>query len=72
MIGSHNRTYTIGPEWCPTVPQPQLNLNSPIYKGKSATGYVCWTIAKDDASTLDLYYGTGGPSAGHTIWFALH
>jgi hypothetical protein len=72
VIGSHNRTCTIGPGECPSVPQPQLDLNNPIYEGQSATGYVCWTIATNDASTLELYYGSGGPSAGGTIWFALH
>jgi hypothetical protein len=72
VIGSHNRTYTLDTDACPSVPQPQLALNSPIYRGQSETGYVCWTIATNDANTLDLYYGTGGPHPGRTIWFALH
>ena len=72
VIGSHNRTYTFGPDSCPSVPQPQLALDSPIYRGQSETGYVCWSIFTDDAGTLELYSGTGGPHPGGTIWFALH
>jgi hypothetical protein len=71
-IGSSNKTYTLGSEACPSAPQPQLALDSPIYRGQSETGYVCWTIATNDASTVELYYGTGGPHPGRTIWFALH
>jgi hypothetical protein len=71
VIGSHNR-YTLGPDTCPSVPQPQLALERPIHRGQSETGYVCWAIAPTDAATLELYYGTGGPHPGRTIWFALH
>ncbi|HZT94256.1 MAG TPA: hypothetical protein VE985_07265 [Gaiellaceae bacterium] len=72
VIGSHNRTYTLGPNSCPSAPQPQLALDSPIHRGQSESGYVCWTIATNDAGTLELYSGTGGPHPGRTIWFALH
>lgn len=71
-IGGSNKTYALGPGACPSAPQPQLALDSPIYRGQSETGYVCWTIATNDVSTLKLYYGTGGPHPGRTIWFALH
>lgn len=71
VIGRH-RTYTLGPDSCPSVPPPQLALDSPIYRGQSETGYVCWTISTNAASTLELYYGAGGPHPGRTIWFALH
>jgi hypothetical protein len=72
VIGSHNRRYSLGSDACRSVPQPRLNLESPIYRGHSETGYVCWSIEKNDASTLDLYYGTGGPHPGRTIWLGLH
>jgi hypothetical protein len=72
VIGSHNRTYTLGTDACPSVPQPQLAMNSPIYRGQSETGYVCWAIAANDGNTLELYSGTGGRQPGRTIWFALH
>jgi hypothetical protein len=72
VIGGHNRKYTLGADACPSSPQPQLALDSPIYRGQSETGYVCWSIFTDDASTLELYSGTGGPHPGGTIWFALH
>lgn len=70
-ISSHNNTYTLGPDSCPSVPQPQLALDRPIYREQSETGYVCWRIPPTDAG-LELYSGTGGPQAGRTIWFALH
>jgi hypothetical protein len=72
VIGSRHKTYTIGPDQCPSAPQPQLDLDSPIYRGRSVTGYVCWTIGTDDAGSLELYYGTGGPHPGGTVRFALH
>ena len=72
VVGSHNTRYTGGTGACPSVPQPQLNLDSPLYRGQSETGYVCWTINTNDASSLEYYYGTGGPHPGRTIWFALH
>lgn len=71
VVGSHNR-YILGADACPSVPQPQLALDRPIYRGQSETGYVCWAVAPSDVSTLELYYGTGGRAAGGTIWFALH
>jgi hypothetical protein len=71
VIGSHNATYTLPLDACPSVPQPQLALESPIHRGQSVTGYVCWTISPTEASGLELYSGTGGPHPGRTIWFAL-
>jgi hypothetical protein len=67
-----NESRPLGPDACPSAPQPQPALDSPVYKEQSETGYVCWTITTNDAGTLDLYYGTGGPHPGGTIWFALH
>lgn len=78
--GSHHTTYTPGnnttyfPGGCPSGgPQPQLQLTDYILDaGQSATGYVCWTIAANDASTLQLYFGSGTLYAGGTTWSALH
>jgi hypothetical protein len=40
--------------------------------GQSRTGYVCWTIAADDASSFELFFGLGTLDAPRTTWFALH
>jgi hypothetical protein len=53
--------------------QPRLDIVDPIASGRSATGHVCWTIATDDAATLEMFFGAG--SQDHfpgTTWFALH
>jgi hypothetical protein len=72
-IGSHKTPYTnVTGEGCGYPgPQPALDVNAPLYSGQSTSGYICWTIAANDASSLELYFGPGAPASG-TIWFALH
>jgi hypothetical protein len=70
--GSHNTTYTTGLHPCPYPgPQPPLDVYDPLFSGQSATGNVCWTIAANDESSLELYFGSGTLSAPATTWFAL-
>jgi hypothetical protein len=53
-------------------PQPLLNTVDAFSAGQSRTGYVCWTIAADDASSFELFFGLGTLDAPRTTWFALH
>jgi hypothetical protein len=53
-------------------PQPPLNTLGPLSAGQATTGYVCWTILANDASSLQLYFGLGNLDAPRTTWFALH
>jgi hypothetical protein len=70
VVGSHGTSYSQASDECPYPGvQPQLDLFTPVFSGQSATGYVCWTIAANDASSLELYFGAGTPASG-TIWFA--
>jgi hypothetical protein len=73
-VGSHNAPYsTVSGEGCGYPgPQPPLDVNDPLYSGQSTTGYICWTIAANDASTLELYFGDRTVDYPGTIWFALH
>lgn len=58
---------------CPEPgPQPPLDFSAPITSGQSASGYVCWTIAANDESSLELYFGSGTLDYPGTTWFALH
>jgi len=71
--GSHNTPYTVLNDSCPQPePQPALDVSGPLYSGQSASGYVCWTIAANDASTLELCFGDGTLNYPGTTWFALH
>jgi hypothetical protein len=57
---------------CPDPgPQPPLDTVDPFNPGESRTGYVCWTIATNDASSLELFFGTGTLDSPRTTWFAL-
>jgi hypothetical protein len=68
---SHNRQYTAHRYGCPADgPKPQLSNLGPLDSAQSATGNVCWTIAANDASGLDMYFY--GPDATYDTWFALH
>lgn len=53
-------------------PQPPLDSLDPFDPGESRTGYVCWTIAANDASSLELFFGSGTLDSPRTTWFALH
>jgi hypothetical protein len=72
--GSHNVPYqTLDNDSCPYPgPQPRLDVTDPIYSYLPISGYVCWTIAANDASTLELYFGSGTLNYPGTVWFALH
>ena len=72
VIGSHNVAYRPGD--CPgDAPPPALDSVVPsglLNSGQSATGNVCWQIATNDASTLELHID---PNFAYPVsWFALH
>jgi hypothetical protein len=74
-MGSHNVLYLAGDDGngCSDPgPQPPLDTVDPLYSGQSTTGYVCWTIAANDASSLELFFGSGTLDSPRTTWFALH
>ena len=72
-IGSHHTTYNPGSSPCPdSGPQPHLDMYDPVPSGQSVSGYVCWRIATNDASSLELYFGSGSLNYPGTTWFALH
>lgn len=71
--GSHKASYAPFVNACPDPgPQPPLDYQTPIPSGQSTTGYVCWTIATNDESSLELYLGSGTLNYPGTTWFALH
>jgi len=71
--GSHRTPYNPGLNPCPYPgPQPPLPTFNPIVSGQSATGYVCWQIAANDAGSLEMYFGSGSLDFPGTTWFALH
>jgi len=75
VIGSHNSPYSMPDDRCPDEwPWPVTRLDTPtvLYSGQSVTGYLCWQVAKNDAKSLDLYFGSGRLNFPGTIWFALH
>ena len=53
-------------------PQPPLRGLDPFEPGETRTGFVCWTISANDASSLELYFGSGTLDSPRTTWFALH
>jgi hypothetical protein len=72
-VGSHARYDSVYSAACPNPgPQPPLDTSDPFEPGESRTGYVCWTIAADDASSLELFFGSGTLDSPRTTWFALH
>jgi hypothetical protein len=70
--GSHGRYDTDGRGCSDPGPQPSLDAYDPFAHGESRTGYVCWTISANDASSLALYFGSGTLAFPRTTWFALH
>jgi hypothetical protein len=79
VIGSHNVVYgrpSPTGNGCPNgEPAPYLPLVTPegdLPGGESATGNLCWLIATNDESSLELRFTFGGPAFFVTEWFALH
>jgi hypothetical protein len=75
VIGSHNKPYVgfpNGQDDCPDWPMHPFPPNQTLYSGQSVTGDVCWTIAANDQSSLELYFGSGSINYPGTTWFALH
>jgi hypothetical protein len=71
--GSHAHYRTDDGQGCSDPgPQPALDAYDPLAPGESRTGYVCWTISASDASSLELYFGSGTFAIPRTTWFALH
>jgi hypothetical protein len=69
VIGSHNAPYNAGSNGCPgDGPAPQLDSFGTLFSGQSDTGNVCWTIATNDVSSLELYFD----GSGYKTWLALH
>jgi hypothetical protein len=72
-IGNHHTPYNPGSSPCPDLgPQPPLDAYDPVPSGQSISGNVCWRIAANDASSLELFFGTGNLNYPGTTWFALH
>jgi hypothetical protein len=69
--GTHATGYNPFGNACPGVPQP-LDFSHPIYSGQSTSGTICWTIAANDGTGLELYFGSGTLDYPGTTWFALH
>jgi hypothetical protein len=72
VMGTHATSYDPFGNACPEVPQPALDFNLPIYSGQSTSGSICWTIAANDSTGLELYFGSGTLDYPGTTWFALH
>jgi hypothetical protein len=77
-IGSSNTPYTIPPDRvrCPAGggPVPDLPIGTFLTQGQSETGWLCWTIAASDESSLELLFGAEallGTSPIPAHWFAL-
>jgi hypothetical protein len=71
--GSHRTPYNPGSNPCPNLgPEPALDTYTPLPSGQSTSGYVCWQIAANDASSLELFFGSGSLNYPGTTWFALH
>jgi hypothetical protein len=72
-VGSHARYHTDDGAGCSGPgPEPPLDAFDPFAPGETRAGYVCWTIAANDASSLELFFGSGTLDAPRTTWFALH
>ena len=73
VMGSHRTSYSRFTSACPDPgPQPPLDYKDPIPSGQSTSGYVCWAIATNDQSRLELYIGSGTINYPGTTWLALH
>jgi hypothetical protein len=73
VMGSQKTSYGPFTNTCPAPgPQPALDYQAPIPSGQSTSGYVCWTIATNDESSLELFLGSGSLNYPGTTWFALH
>jgi DNA-binding SARP family transcriptional activator len=72
VMGKHNAPYTTGRNPCPDWPNRPLLPGQTLYSGQSATGNICWTIASNDESSLELYFGMGSVNYPGTTWFALY
>lgn len=71
--GSHHTTYNPGSSPCPYPGlQPALDMYDPVASGQSVSGFICWRIAANDASSLELYFGSGSLNYPGTTWLALH
>jgi hypothetical protein len=71
-VGSLKTPYGPFANACPDPgPQPPLDFSAAIHSGQSTSGYVCWTIATGDESSLELYFGSGTFAYPGTTWFAL-
>src|SRR5262249_39433274 len=58
----HNALYNLTPidffDRCPvTAPTPVLDLTASIPPGQTTTGHLCWTVAANDADSLELIFG---------------
>lgn len=73
-VGSQKTRYNTvdGNDCASPGPQPPLDTLDPLFTAQATTGYVCWTIAANDESSLELYFGSGTLAAPRTTWFALH
>jgi hypothetical protein len=68
VMGAHNATYGAGCGGA-TVPSPDFGYTGhQVFSGQSFTGNVCWQIARNDASSLELF----ASDFPNSIWFALH
>ena len=56
---------------CGQWPKPHLKYVFELFSGRTATGYVCFQIAKNDAATLKLYTEPDLASGRKATWFAL-
>ena len=73
VVASHKTSYDPSSNGCPKPgPQPPLDNSVPLNSGQPVSGYVCWTIAANDESSLELNFGSGTLNHPVTIWFALH
>jgi len=71
--GSRARYHTDDGQGCSQPgPQPPLDVANPFEPGETRTGYLCWTIAANDESSLELFFGPGTFDFPGTTWFALH
>jgi hypothetical protein len=78
VIGSSTTPYTIPPDRnrCPAggSPTPALPIGIFLTQGQSETGWLCWTIAANDESSLELLFGGDALLGTNPIpahWFAL-
>ena len=70
-VGASGLAYTPGgQDYCGILPDPDfviITAETSVFTGDSVTGNICWSVATDDATSLEMYSGQGSPA-----WFALH